>query len=257
MLQLNPTQTATLRDWFVPDRPSWLVGLHVIQTGNGACFVDRWPDPRALLVETAGNYALAGDPDALRPDDLQGRVAGFLDALDRFVPLLQETFPGLQVWERVIYELEGNPSFSPPRDYLIRRLVSTDTHHLWGLSPASGWISKTWGGPPGLASSGYAWGVFAGGRLVSVACTFFLGEAYEDLGVVTEPGFRGLGLSVACAGALCQDVQNRGRRPSWSTSPDNTASLRVAEKLGFSLLRPDRIYVIGASIPEPPRRQAA
>jgi predicted GNAT family acetyltransferase len=72
--------------------------------------------------------------------------------------------------------------------------------------------------------------------------------------VVTEPGDRGLGLSAACAGAVCQDILGRGRRPSWSTSPDNLASLRVAEKLGFSFQRHDYLYVIGINIPESPRQ---
>jgi predicted GNAT family acetyltransferase len=81
-----------------------------------------------------------------------------------------------------------------------------------------------------------------------------MGERYEDLGVVTEPEFRGRGLSVACAGALCEDIQSRGHWPSWTTSPDNTASIRVAEKLGFSLQRRDILYAIGVPIPEPARQ---
>jgi len=155
-------------------------------------------------------------------------------------------------WERVILTLQTPARYSRPQGYRLRRLVSTDVHHLWGLTPASAWITKTWGGPAGMAASGYAWGVFAAERLVSVACTFFLGAEYEDLGVVTEPGFRGLGLSVACAGALCQEIQDRGHRPSWSTAPDNIASLRVAEKLGFSGRHQGHLYAVGVSIPEPP-----
>jgi RimJ/RimL family protein N-acetyltransferase len=257
MILLTPNQTATLRSWFVPDRPGPLVGLHIIHTGNGACFVDRWPNPRAVLVETAGNYSLTGDPTVLKPDDLKHRIFGFVEAPERFVPLLQATFSSLRMWDRVILDLQVRPRFAQPRGYLVRRLGPTDTYQLWGLSPKAGWIWKTWSSPSGLASSGYAWGTFVDGRLVSVACTFFVGERYEEIGVVTEPEFRGLGLSVACAGALCEEIQARGRRPSWSTSPDNTASLRVAEKLGFSVRRRDRLYVIGIPIPEPARRQVS
>jgi RimJ/RimL family protein N-acetyltransferase len=233
-----------------------LIGLHVIQTGNGGCWVDRWPDPRAVLTETAGNYSLAGEPEALEPADLVGRVTGGVEAPKRFAPLLKAAFPELVIWDRVILELQGSPRFSLPATALVRRLEAGDAHYLWGLSPASAWISKTWGGPGGLAASGYAWGAFVGGQLVSVANIFFLGEQYEELGVVTEPGFRGLGLSVACAGALCEDILSRGRRPSWTTSPDNIASLRVAEKLGFSVNRHDYLYMIGVKPPEPPRRDS-
>jgi RimJ/RimL family protein N-acetyltransferase len=33
------------------------------------------------------------------------------------------------------------------------------------------------------------------------------------------------------------------------TSPDNLASIRVAEKLGFTLQRTDALYVVGREIP--------
>ena len=72
---------------------------------------------------------------------------------------------------------------------------------------------------------------------------------YEDIGVVTETGFRGLGLSTACAQALCEDIRIRRHQPSWTTSYDNIASLRVAEKLAFTVQREDLLYVIGIPIP--------
>ena len=255
MLQLTLPQTATLKNWFLPDRPGPLIGLHVIHTGHGRCWVDRWPEPRAVLVETASNYSLAGQPAALAPADLQPYISGFVEAPEHFVPLLRAAFPHLRVWDRVVLELPGQPQFSRPDDYLIRRLGPADAAHLEGLNQETGWISKTWGAPAGLAASDMTWGAFAGDQLVSVACPFFVGEGYEDIGVVTEPGYRGLGLSAACAGAVCQDILARGRRPSWSTSPDNLASLRVAEKLGFSFQRFDYLYVVGINIPESPRRQ--
>lgn len=251
MFQLTPKQTATLKPWFIPDQPGPLIGLHVINTGNGSCWVDRWPEPQAILVETAGNYALAGDPEALAPDDLKPWIKGFVEIPKRFLPLLEAAFPDLIPWERVILELKGSPTFSMPAEPLLRRLEAGDTAQLRNLSPESSWIGKTWGGPEGLAASGLAWGAFSGGRLVSVACTFFVGDRYEEIGVVTEPEFRGRGLSVACSGALCLDIQKRGHYSSWTTSTDNTASLRVAEKLGFSLHRHDYLYVIGHAPPPP------
>lgn len=257
MIQLAFDQTATLRSWFLPDRPSQQVALHVIQTGNGTCYADRWPDPRAILMESGGNYALIGDPAALAPDDLQPLVKGFVDAPAHFEPLLRATFADMIVWPRIVFELTPPPQYTLPHGALVRRLNQADADHLHGLNLDIAWIAKTWGGPDGLAASGYAWGAFVEERLVAVACTFFVGNRYEEIGVVTEAAFRGLGLSGACAGALCEDIQRRGRRPSWSTSPDNIASLRVAEKLGFVLDRHDRLHVIGIPIPEsaePPRQ---
>ncbi len=60
--------------------------------------------------------------------------------------------------------------------------------------------------------------------------------------------FRGRGLSPACAARVIADIRARGRTPSWSTSRDNTASRRVAEKLGFARHRDDVLYVAGKPI---------
>jgi GNAT superfamily N-acetyltransferase len=248
---LTPAQTATLKPWFLPDRPGPLVGLHVIHTGNGTCRADRWPAPRTLLLETPDNYTLMGDPHALEPADLRPHITGFVETSAAFVPLLQAAFPDVSIWPRVIFA--GQPDLSPAAvsDYLIRRLEPGDTQQLQNLGAETVWISKTWGGPAGLATSGYGWGAFVNGQLAAVACTFFLGKTYEEIGVATEPAFRGLGLSPACVRALCRDIQDRGHQVSWTTSPDNRASIRVAEKLGLTLQRHDRLYAVGMAIPAP------
>ncbi len=256
MIELDRRRIATLRGWFLPERPGPLVGMHVIQTGHGRCWVDRWPNPRAVLVETGQNYSLLGDPDALTPESLRPHVVGFVEAQERFVPLLRETFDDMVDWGRVIFSLRDEPRYVVPLGFVIRRLRPDDEYHLEGLSPAANWVYKTWYGAAAAAASCHFWGAFSGEGLVSVACTFFLGERFEELGVATEPEFRGLGLNAACAARLCEDIRARGRTPSWTTSPENAASVRVAEKLGFTFVRDDHLYVIGIDVPEPPRRQA-
>lgn len=249
--QLTQERTTLLSGWFLPERPGPLIGAHVIHTGNGRCLVDRWPAPQALLVETAGNYTLVGDPDAFTPADLQAHVKGFVDAPDAFVPLLKSAFPDVPMWPRVILELREMPTIDSTGDYSVRRLQASDAQHLWRLDSDSDWIGKTWGGPDGLAESGFAWGAFVAGKLASVACTFFLGGTFEDIGIVTEADYRKSGLAVACTQMLCGDIRARGHRPSWTTSPDNLASLRLAQKLGFAIQRHDRLFVVGIPIPEP------
>ena len=253
MIQLTPSQYSTLSDWFSPEQPGPLIGLHVLNTGQGTIQADRWPQPRALLSNTAGNCSLAGDPTTLAPQDLQG-LAGMIEAPPSFVPLLQESFADLRVWDRVIYALYDEPQFARPEGYEVRRITADAIPDLEALSPETSWLVKTWGDTAGLAASGMAWGAWSNGRLVALACTFFLGNSIEEIGVATEPEHRGRGLSVACAGALCQDIRARGRLPSWTTSPDNIASQRVAAKLGFTHQRDDVLYVTGMSIPQPATR---
>lgn len=213
--------------------------------------MDRWPDPHIVLVETAGNYTLLGEAHALTPAEIHPHIKGFVETSAAFVPLLKAAFPDLKTWPRVIFARQTIPVPVSTAASLVHRLILSDIPLLRGLDPELSWISKTWGGPQGLAASGFGWGAFVAGQLASVACTFFLGTAYEEIGVVTEPEFRGLGLSTACAGALCHDIWARGHQPSWTTSPDNLASSRVAEKLGFTIHRNDWLYVVGIEIPEP------
>jgi RimJ/RimL family protein N-acetyltransferase len=213
---------------------------------------DRWPDPRVILARVAENYALVGDPDALAADELsEAALMGFVEAPQTFEPLLRAAYPTLAIWPRVILALSGTatPAASKAATEHVRRLEPTDAGALAALAPDDGWIAMTWGGPSGLATSRQAWGAFADGRLVSVACSFFVGERFEDIGVATAENYRGRGLALACARGLSADIRERGRRPSWTTSPDNLASLRVAEKLGFAQERTDRLLVVGRDIP--------
>lgn len=244
MIELAAAQRETLRAWFKPERPGPLIGLHLLNTQHGRFFVDGWPGPRAVLAEAADNFALRGDPHRLALDELQGVVRGFVEAEAAWLPRLRAIDPDLIEWPRVVYALDAPRRVRRPRRAQVRLLKVSDTAALAGLSPETAWVCKTWGGAAGMAASGRAWGAWRDGRLASVACVFFQGDEYEDLGVATEPADRGLGLSTACAARLCVDILRRGRRPSWNTSLDNPASQRVAEKLGFQRVREDCLYVV-------------
>lgn len=250
MIKLSRSQLAALVDWFPPERPGYLVGPHVLNTGYGRAWVDRFPNPRALLAETAGNYQFYGAPGDLSPEELAPLLKGFIDCPPEFEPLLRVACPDVITWERVVYQLTDLLLVSTPIEVEIRRLVEADVPALACLSQESGWVTKTWGGASGTAASGTAWGAFVEGKLASVACPFFMGIQYEDLGAATEPPYRGWGLSAACTHVLCQDVLQRGKMVSWNTSTDNLASIRVAEKVGFHFVRSDRLFVAGVKLPE-------
>ena len=251
MLTLASDQASeVLRRWLDASEPSFFTAWHVATTGNGACLVDRWPEPRAALALTYSNYALVGSPGALDADELRGRVVGFLEGAEAFDSLVRRAFAGAVAWPRITLVERTLPAAGTVAAE-VRPLAVTDAPHVWALTPESLWIANTWGGPAGLAAGGYAWGAFVDGHLASVACSFSVADRFEDLGVITEPAFRGRGLSPACAAALCADIHARGRQASWTTSLDNTASLRVAEKLGFRMHHHDRLWVIGRSVPEP------
>jgi GNAT superfamily N-acetyltransferase len=249
-----PPDPVWLSDWQEREQPGYdtVVG-HVLATGHGRFWVDREARPRAVLAETGGNYLLVGDPDAVGPAALRPLITGFVATPARFVPLLQATFEHVSRWERVVYAMLQATSDSPPvaGHGSVRRLTSADAAAIGALHPDAAWIGKTWGGPAGLAASGHGWGAYHDGDLAAVACTFFVGARYHELGVVTDPDHRGRGLATACAWHAMQHAVSVGRLPSWSTTPDNGASRRIAEKLGFPLVRHDALYAIGIQPPEP------
>ena len=139
---------------------------------------------------------------------------------------------------------------APSSEVWIRRLGGEDLPAIERIDPSLRWIWNTREGAAGLAACGYAWGAFVDGRLVSIATPFTIGERYEEIGVVTEPALRGRGLSPACVARLIEDVRGRGREPSWTTTPDNHASLRVAERLGALKVRDDVQYLTGIEWPD-------
>jgi GNAT superfamily N-acetyltransferase len=249
-----PADPVWVSEWLECEQPGpdAILG-HVLATGHGRCWVDDAARPRAVLAETAGNYLLTGDPDAVDAAALRPLITGFLATPARFVPLVYATFSQVTRWERVVYVAPQRPPAAAPVAHRgsVRRLTADDTGAVGALHPDVAWIAKTWGGPAGLAASGHGWGAFQEGELVAVACTFFAGARYYELGVATAPGHRGRGLATACAWHAMGHAVSAGRIASWSTSPDNRASRRIAEKLGFALLRHDALYAIGIAPPQP------
>jgi GNAT superfamily N-acetyltransferase len=234
---------AEVAGFFTPERPGPLLHAHVASTGVGRCAADRRRDPRTVLVELpGGNVAVRGVPVPL-PD-----LRGLVEAPPEWLPALEAVDPGLAAWPRLVSVLPPSVDVPAPA-HPVRRLGPADAAALERLHPSIAWISETWDGPAGLAASSRAWAAFVDERPIAVACSFYVGSRFEDVGVVTDPDNRGRGLSTACAAALVADIRRRGRQPTWTTSPDNLASRAVADRLRFVHERDDVLYAVRTPIP--------
>ncbi|MFI1252892.1 GNAT family N-acetyltransferase [Streptomyces netropsis] len=221
---------------------------HVRSTGTGHWWADRPLEPRAGAVSCAGYAVLGGDPGAVAPETLAPLAHSYFAAPDGFLPVLGAAFERIVPWERMIW-VQDDPEHDTPLsfpDVTVRRLTGRDTSAVRELGPDLAWITESWGGPCRLAASDHCWGAFRDGRLLSLACTYFLGERYEDIAVATVPAERGRGYASACVRGLCADIAVRGRIPSWTCSRHNEPSRRLAARAGFRLVREYVHYAVGA-----------
>ena len=97
-----------------------------------------------------------------------------------------------------------------------------------------------------MVTDGIAAGAVVDGDIVAIAHTYAETDLHADIGVSTLEAWREKGFSTAAASLVAQEIQARGKVPAWSCGEDNFASLRVAEKLGFTEIG-RRTYVIPIS----------
>ncbi|MEU6083817.1 GNAT family N-acetyltransferase [Streptomyces sp. NPDC047108] len=230
---------------------------HTRLAGTGCWWVDRLLQPRVVAVSCAGHTVLRGDPRATGPQALAPLARTYVDAPARFLPVLRAAFDHLVPWERMVsVHTEPAPAVRPPAGVVVRRLTAADRAAVADLGADMAWIGASWGGPAQLAASGRCWGAFDGDRLLSLACTYFVGGRYEDLAVATRPTERRRGLALACVGALCGDIAVRGRTATWNCSRDNGPSRRLAWSAGFRLADEYVHYAVGRPVGSPANDRA-
>ena len=97
-----------------------------------------------------------------------------------------------------------------------------------------------------MVTDGIAAGAVVDGNIVAIAHTYAETDLHADIGVSTIEAWRERGFATAAASLVAQEIQSKGKVPAWSCGADNTASLRVAQKLGFTEVA-RRVYVIPIS----------
>ena len=97
-----------------------------------------------------------------------------------------------------------------------------------------------------MVTDGIAAGAIVDNNIVAIAHTYAENNLHADIGVSTIEAWREKGFATAAASRVAQEIQVRGKVPVWSCGEDNLASLRVAQKLGFTEVG-RRTYVIPIS----------
>ena len=97
-----------------------------------------------------------------------------------------------------------------------------------------------------MVTEGIAAGAVIDGNIVAIAHTYAETDLHADIGGSTVEIWREKGFATAAASIVAEEIQAKGKVPAWSCGEDNTASLRVAQKLGFTEIG-RRTYVIPIS----------
>lgn len=125
------------------------------------------------------------------------------------------------------------------RSEFVRQLTVDDLELLESaLKELCGGIN-----PLMLLSEGIIAGAIVSGRIVATAGSYARTDRYADIGAFTMEEWRRHGFATASASIVAKCVQEAGLIPVWSTGEGNVASLRVAQKLGFTKVS-RRTYVI-------------
>ncbi len=99
-----------------------------------------------------------------------------------------------------------------------------------------GWVSDYF---DEMVKEGLCCGVMQGSKLVS--CTDaplmpYLADQVQEIGINTLPAYRGRGYATQAAAGMCQNILSGGKTPIWSAMAQNTTSIQVARKVGFTSL---------------------
>jgi hypothetical protein len=88
----------------------------------------------------------------------------------------------------------------------------------------------------GMAKYGYCVGVYINNLLVS--CTDaptmpYMSDKVQEIGINTFSDYRGKGYAATACIKAAKNIINSGKVPQWSTTIDNIASQKLAERVGF------------------------
>jgi len=103
-------------------------------------------------------------------------------------------------------------------------------------------IQGMWPAEDRFYTQGLGWAAAADSQLVCWCTAEYLSAARCGIGIATVPAFERRGIATATAGQFVREALQRGLASHWECRADNIGSVRVAEKLGFTLIAQERYW---------------
>ena len=232
----------------LPDQPRWIETRSMLRSGHAAVFGGpRVADGFAvrLLHGPFSVVAIVGRPPA-------AAILSALEGATPMTPILAQADAAADV-ERALIEraAAGVPSGWHRERVVVHRLTGAGEPTVAsGPSVAVRLLAEA--DPleqvlPGLRFEiGHAVGIvpvaaaFVDGVAASFCYPCWITESLWDVSVDTIPAYRRRGLAAQAARFMIAHQRREGREPVWGAVESNGASLRLAERLGFTPI--DELY---------------
>ncbi|MFZ6026207.1 MAG: GNAT family N-acetyltransferase [Chloroflexota bacterium] len=117
------------------------------------------------------------------------------------------------------------------------RLAHIDAACLVRFADLGAEVAATWGDADAFLVHGRGFCLSNGAELVSACLSVFASDTAEEISIHTTERSRRQGWGAVTAAALIEDCLASGRHPNWECWWENEPSVKLAEKLGYTMLQ--------------------
>ena len=144
---------------------------------------------------------------------------------DLVINLFRQT--GAEIGTRIEYEHTGNVDIMPSC-IDIRKIDSDNIHAITGrIIPSFSWKETE------FLKNGCGYAAFDRERYCGTAFSAAVSSEEIDIGVETDPEYRGRGIASALVQRLCAAAVSQGKKPVWAHGETNAGSMHTALRCGF------------------------
>jgi ribosomal protein S18 acetylase RimI-like enzyme len=240
----------------------------IIEGNNpGWVFVDDPNTPRAALVWARGikGFYLVGDAnsavflkelDVFTDQVLKPRLHNLgmtwfeISGDETWDPVIEHVFEkrNLEISQQSVYTLEPTQHKPVTRLNAVGdcKLQRIEQHLFIDLSVSNekflfSKLIQFWGSVDAFLNTGLGYVLVDGEEIASLCCSGFVAGNIHAIDVETKASHRRKGYAKTAARAFVAECMERRLQPHWDCMAENTASARLAEKLGFT---PSHVYTL-------------
>ncbi|KKB72827.1 MULTISPECIES: GNAT family N-acetyltransferase [Bacillus] len=227
---------------------------HAIADGiiDGKMYADHSVSPRSAVFQTpSGIYHLAGSPPESKRDEWHyylkeqrngRRFTVFSDSAEWDAFLTDGLDNTIKQMKRIVFSFVKEPEHFV-KDAGAACVMFSEEDLNESVLFNEQYADEYWGGADNFLKKGFGFKAVCGNRTVSECVSIFRSDRFAEIDIATDPDFRGRGYAALCARAFISYCKEHRMKPRWDCDQQNTASIRLAEKLGFRPLKNYSLYV--------------